>query len=238
MKKIICLWSCPRNISTALMYSFAQRTDTVVFDEPLYAHFLKVSGAKHPAREQVLQDLENDGNKVVQEVILQKSEKLLFHKLMTHFLIGIDTEFLSEVMNIIFIRNPQEIIFSYSKVIPNPTMEDIGVKQQYELYLALEERGKTPIVLDSKYLLQNPKQLLKKLCSLLGIPFDECMLKWEKGARKEDGVWASYWYKNIHNSTGFLPYTEKEITLTDSNAELAEECLSYYEFLTAKSIQL
>ena len=232
------MWSCPRNISTALMYSFAQRTDTVVFDEPLYAHFLKVSGAKHPAREQVLQDLENDGNKVVQEVILQKSEKLLFHKLMTHFLIGIDTEFLSEVMNIIFIRNPQEIIFSYSKVIPNPTMEDIGVKQQYELYLALEERGKTPIVLDSKYLLQNPKQLLKKLCSLLGIPFDERMLKWEKGARKEDGVWASYWYKNIHNSTGFLPYTEKEITLTDSNAELAKECLSYYEFLTAKSIQL
>ncbi len=237
MKKIICLWSCPRNISTALMYSFAQRTDTVVFDEPLYAHFLKVSGAKHPARKQVLQDLENDGNKVVQEVILQKSEKLLFHKLMTHFLIGIDTEFLSEVMNIIFIRNPQKIIFSYSKVIPNPTMEDIGVKQQYELYLALEERGKTPIVLDSKYLLQNPKQLLKKLCSLLGIPFDERMLKWEKGARKEDGVWASYWYKNIHNSTGFLPYTEKEITLTNSNAELAEECLPYYEFLTAKSIQ-
>jgi hypothetical protein len=220
------------------MYSFAQRTDTVVFDEPLYAHFLKVSGAKHPAREQVLQDLENDGNKVVQEVILQKNEKLLFHKLMTHFLIGIDTEFLSEVMNIIFIRNPQEIIFSYSKVIPNPTMEDIGVKQQYELYLALEEREKTPIVLDSKYLLQNPKQLLKKLCSLLGIPFDDRMLKWEKGARKEDGVWASYWYKNIHNSTGFLPYTEKEITLTDSNAELAKECLSYYKFLTAKSIQL
>ena len=127
MKKIICLWSCPRNISTALMYSFAQRTDTVVFDEPLYAHFLKVSGAKHPAREQVLQDLENDGNKVVQEVILQKSEKLLFHKLMTHFLIGIDTEFLSEVINIIFIRNPEEIITSYSKVIPNPKMMDIAV---------------------------------------------------------------------------------------------------------------
>ncbi|HIE72732.1 MAG TPA: sulfotransferase family protein [Flavobacteriales bacterium] len=237
MKKIICLWSCPRNISTALMYAFAQREDTKVFDEPLYAHYLKVSGAKHPAREQVLQALENDGNKVVQEVILQKSEKLLFHKLMTHFLIGIDTEFLSEVMNIIFIRNPEEIITSYSKVIPNPKMKNIGVKQQYELYLSLEERGKTPIVLDSKYLLQNPELILSELCSLLGISFDEKMLKWEKGARKEDGIWASYWYKNIHNSTGFLPYAEKEITLTNSNAELAEECLPYYEFLTAKSIQ-
>ena len=238
MNKPICLWSSPRNVSTALMYAFAQREDTIVFDEPLYAHYLKVSGAMHPAREQALEALENDGNKVVQEVILQKSEKLLFHKLMTHFLIGIDTEFLSEVINIIFIGNPKEIITSYSKVIPNPKMNDIGVKQQYELYLSLKEIGAPPIVLDSKYLLKNPRFMLRKLCSILDIPFDEKMLKWEKGARNEDGVWASYWYKNIHNSTGFLPYTKKEITLTGGNAELAEECLPYYEFLTAKSIQL
>ena len=238
MNKPICLWSCPRNVSTALMYAFAQREDVKVFDEPLYAHYLKVSGAMHPAREQVLEALENDGNKVVQEVILQKSEKLLFHKLMTHFLIGIDTEFLSEVINIIFIRNPEEIITSYSKVIPNPSMNDIGVKQQYELFLDLERRGIEPIVLDSKYLLKNPELMLSKLCKILDVSFDEKMLEWKKGARKEDGVWAKYWYKNIHNSTGFLPYAKKAITLTGSNAELAEECLPYYKFLTAKSIQL
>ena len=220
------------------MYAFAQREDTQVFDEPLYAHYLKVSGAQHPVREQVLQALENDGDKVVQEVILQESNKLLFHKLMTHFLIDIDTEFLSEVINVIFIRNPEEIITSYAKVIPNPKMNDIGVRQQYELYLSLEERGVTPIVLDSKYLLQNPELILNKLCDILEIPFDKKMLKWGKGARKEDGVWASYWYKNIHNSTGFLPYTKREITLTGSNAELAEECLPYYKFLTTKSLQL
>ena len=114
MNKVICLWSCPRNVSTALMYAFAQREDTSVFDEPLYAHYLKVSGANHPARDLVLATLDSNGNKVVKEVILQKSEKLLFHKLMTHFLVGINTQFLSSVKNIIFIRNPQEIIYSYS----------------------------------------------------------------------------------------------------------------------------
>ena len=238
MNKIICLWSCPRNISTALMYSFAQRKDTQVFDEPLYAHYLKISEVNHPAKEEVLKSLENDGNKVVQKVILQKSKKILFHKLMTHFLIDIDTDFLSKVSNIIFIRNPEEIINSYSKVIPNPKMNDIGVKQQYELYLSLKEIAENPIVLDSKYLLKNPELILRKLCNILDISFDEKMLKWEKGSRKEDGVWANYWYKNIHNSTGFLPYINKEITLTGSNAELAEECLPYYEFLTTKSIQL
>lgn len=238
MNKPICLWSCPRNLSTALMYAFAQREDTKVFDEPLYAHYLKVSGVKHPAREQVLEALENDGNKVVKEVILQESDKLLFHKLMTHFLIGIDTEFLSEVINIIFIRNPEEIITSYSKVIPNPSMNDIGVKQQYELFLDLERRGIEPIVFDSKYLLKNPELMLNRLCKILDVSFDKKMLEWKKGARIEDGVWAKYWYENIHNSTGFLPYAKKAITLTGSNAELAEECLTYYKFLTAKSIQL
>ena len=38
--KRICLWSGPRNVSTALMYAFAQRSDTHVIDEPLYAHYL------------------------------------------------------------------------------------------------------------------------------------------------------------------------------------------------------
>ena len=175
---------------------------------------------------------------MVKEVILQESDKLLFHKLMTHFLIGIDTEFLSEVINIIFIRNPEEIITSYSKVIPNPSMNDIGVKQQYELFLDLERRGIEPIVFDSKYLLKNPELMLSRLCKILDVSFDEKMLEWKKGARIEDGVWAKYWYENIHNSTGFLPYAKKAITLTGSNAELAEECLTYYKFLTAKSIQL
>ena len=238
MNKIICLWSCPRNVSTALMYSFAQREDTQVFDEPLYAHYLKVSGENHPSREEVLQSLENDGEKVVQKVILKKSKKILFHKLMTHFLIDIDTAFLLKVSNIIFIRNPEEIIASYSKIISNPKLEDIGLKQQYELYLLLEKQGNIPIVLDSKYLLQNPELMLKRLCNMLEISFDQKMLKWEKGARKEDGIWAKHWYANIHNSTGFLPYVDKEIKLSGSNVTLEKRCKPYYEFLTAQSIQL
>ena len=238
MNKIICLWSCPRNVSTALMYSFAQRKDTKVFDEALYAHYLKSSGVIHPGREDVLLSQENNGDKVVKNIILKKREFISFHKLMTHFLININTDFLAEVTNVIFIRNPKEIIFSYSKVIPNPKMEDIGVEQQYNLYLELEKSRKTPIVLDSKYLLQNPELALKKLCSLLNIPFDNEMLKWESGSREEDGVWEKYWYKNVHNSTSFLEYTEKEITLENSNLELYEKCKPYYKFLTNKSIKI
>ena len=238
MNNIICLWSCPRNVSTALMYSFAQRSDTEVFDEVLYAHYLSESKADHPGKEKVLALQDNDGNKVIESIILKNRSKISFHKLMTHFLINLNIDFLKKVQNIIFIRNPEEIIYSYDKVISNPTMEDIGVKKQYELYHNLIKMGHIPIVLDSKYLLKNPQVILKKLCFLLSISFDKCMLKWNRGARKEDGVWAKYWYKNIHNSSGFLPYSEKSISLNNINLVLAKECQPYYEFLTSKSIKV
>jgi hypothetical protein len=238
MNKIICLWSCPRNVSTALMYSFDQRKDTKVFDEALYAHYLESSGAIHPGREDVLLSQENNGNQVVKNVILKKREFISFHKLMTHFLININTNFLSEVKNIIFIRDPKEIIYSYDKVIKNPEIHDIGVKKQYELYNDLHKRGINTIVLDSKYLLQNPEKILKKLCSLLDIEFDERMLKWKQGPIQEDGVWSKYWYKNIHNSTSFLPYSKKNIKLNNNLEKLYLECLPYYNYLTEKSIKI
>jgi hypothetical protein len=35
------------------MYAFAQRSDTAVLDEPLYAHYLRLTGLARPYREQV-----------------------------------------------------------------------------------------------------------------------------------------------------------------------------------------
>jgi hypothetical protein len=86
----INLWSGPRNVSTALMYSFAQRSDTRVVDEPLYAHYLRLSGAQHPGRQAVLAREEADGEKVVREVILGPSRApVLFLKQMAHHLVGL-----------------------------------------------------------------------------------------------------------------------------------------------------
>lgn len=56
MKTIrICLWSGPRNISTALMRSFENRDDCEVWDEPFYGYYLDQTGLDHPGREAVLE---------------------------------------------------------------------------------------------------------------------------------------------------------------------------------------
>ena len=165
MKKIICLWSCPRNISTALMYSFGNREDTEIYDEVLYAYYLHKTGVKHPGHNEIINNMEIDCKKIINEIIQSPKKNINFHKLMTHFLIDIDLDFLKKVSNIIFIRDPKEIINSYNKVIPNPTIEDIGIKQQFKLYNHLHESNNTPIVLDSSILLKNPKKTLTILCN-------------------------------------------------------------------------
>ncbi|MEM6263618.1 MAG: hypothetical protein AAGI38_13985 [Bacteroidota bacterium] len=70
----INLWASPRNVSTAFMYSFAQRPDTKVFDEPLYGHYLTQRPVPHPGADQVLQEQETEGEKVVKEVLLGPHE--------------------------------------------------------------------------------------------------------------------------------------------------------------------
>jgi len=237
--KRICLWSSPRNISTATMYSFAQRSDTTVIDEPLYAHYLLQSGIQHPGRQETLKSMENDGQKVVEEVILGPcATSILFMKHMTHHLVNIDTSFMDKTDNVLLIRHPYEIIRSYSKVIAHPEMADVGVKQQYELYLELEKKGKLAAVVDTNEVLKNPRKIWEQLCLKLGIPFDEQMLSWPAGARPEDGVWAKYWYHNVHNSTGFQPYNPKErVTLAPHLEALVAECVPFYEFLFQYSLK-
>lgn len=62
------MWSGPRNISTAMMRSWGNRDDTVVCDEPLYAHYLSVTRKPHPGIDEVIAAGETDWRKVVAEL--------------------------------------------------------------------------------------------------------------------------------------------------------------------------
>ena len=52
------------------MYSFAQRDDTTVVDEPLYAHHVTATGVDRPYKAQLLAEQQSDGNAVVRDVIM------------------------------------------------------------------------------------------------------------------------------------------------------------------------
>lgn len=238
--KRINVWSSPRNVSTAFMYAFAQRADTTVVDEPLYAHYLDKTTSKvvHPSARAILENYERDGEKVIRDVIFGEYETdIVLFKQMTHHLIDLNLDFVKETLNILLIRDPKRIIASYIKIIDNPDISDIGIRKQYELYQFLKQANNLAAVVDAKELLLNPEKVLTRLCEELDIPFVQNMLSWEPGPIKEDGIWAKDWYANVHQSTGFIPYRPKEINLTGKMADLAQECKPYYDFLYQQAIK-
>ncbi|MDQ2657343.1 MAG: hypothetical protein M3Y60_07965, partial [Bacteroidota bacterium] len=114
---ILNLVSGPRNVSTALMYAFAQRTDTIVADEPFYAVYLQKSRALHPGAEEVLQSLPGDEHTARARLTTSVDRPLLFVKNMAHHIEVLDDPFLPEARNIFLIRDPRLILVSYAAVI-------------------------------------------------------------------------------------------------------------------------
>lgn len=228
--KRICLWSGPRNISTAIMYSFAQRKDTLVFDEPLYGYYLTQTNARtfHPGAEEIINQMETKGDDVIKMMMNEQRKPVLFFKHMTHHLINLDRSFLKDVTNIILTRNPKEMLPSFAKVIPNPSLKDVAYELNDNLYNKLTSKGVTPIILDATKLLNNPEKIIKQLCDAIGISFDINMLNWEAGARSEDGIWAKYWYDGIHQSKGFNKYTPKTSPFPEELRPLLNKCLPFY----------
>merc|ERR1712096_273352 len=115
--------------------------------------------------------------------------------------------------------------------IPKPVLHDTGIGMQADLLYRFQELGQDLLVLDSTYLLKDPAGVLSRLCQRIGIPFQESMLSWPVGGCDADGVWAKYWYHNVHKSSGFQPYREKSRPFPDRLLALLEECHPYYQEL-------
>lgn len=235
--KIINLISGPRNISTALMYSFAQRNDTVVLDEPYYAVYLVRSGAGHPGKEEVIGSLPGDEQGVMDLIHSASVSPVLFIKNMAHHMEVLHNPVIEHAIQVFLIRDPLHIITSYSQVIEKPVMRDIGIAYQYSLFESLGKKGKTPIVLDSGMLLEDPRAVLMSLCERCGIGYQESMLQWPAGPKSYDGVWAPYWYGNVHSTTRFQRQVSPARPLTGSLKPLYEEARSYYEKLLPFSLK-
>ena len=229
----ICLWSGPRNVSTALMYSFAQRRDVRVVDEPLYGHYLVKSGANHPGRDEVIAAMNCDGDAAILELLEEQAAKpaiRLFLKSMAHHLVDIDLGFLTAMDNIFLVRDPREMLPSLTIQVPNAGLADTGLQRQWELYSQLRDARQSPAILDSRELLLDPRGVLAQLCAHLGMQFDPAMLRWDRGPRPEDGIWAPHWYHAVHESTGFAPYRAKK-GFPARLETLYDQCLPWYEKL-------
>jgi len=221
------------------MYSFAQRSDIQVVDEPLYGHYLHVSGAEHPGREDVLAAMNLDGDAVMRELLEEQARqksKRLFLKHMAHHLVAMNLEFLQDTCNVFLIRDPQEMLPSLTIQLPHAQMSDTGLQRQWQLFSGLQDAGQRAVILDSRELLLDPPGVLAALCEKVDLEFDNKMLHWAAGSIPEDGVWAPHWYHAVHQSTGFETYVKKT-GFPDHLQTLLAECTPWYERLFEHAIR-
>jgi hypothetical protein len=232
----IAMWSGPRNISTAMLRAWENRPDTVVVDEPLYAHYLLATGIDHPGRAEVIAAHESDWRKVVEDLAsapLPAGKTIYYQKHMTHHLLPhMDLGWADRLVNCFLIRDPKEVITSYIKVRPEVTLADLGLEEQRRLFEHVRRvTGRTPPVIDSRDVLEDPQRILTLLCERIGVPFTEKMLAWPAGPRASDGIWAKYWYEAVWASTGFEPYRPKPAHVPDHLQDLLAEANELYAAL-------
>ena len=236
----IAMWSGPRNISSALMRAWENRGDTVVCDEPLYAHYLQSTKLDHPGADEVIASQSTDWRKVVAWLTgpVPDQQSVFYQKHMAHHLLqNIELSWLDQVVNCFLIRSPREMLTSLLEILPNPSLTDTGLPQQVDIFNRVRQRlGCTPPVLDSRDVLQNPRRLLTAFCDLIDVPFSETMLQWPAGRRTTDGIWAKYWYSNVEKSTGFARYRPKNQTVPSRFQSLLDSCEPLYHQLATHRI--
>jgi hypothetical protein len=236
--KHIAMWTCARSRSTLVTRAFQQLEGCVIFDEPFYPPYLLTQGLDHPHRLEIIEHHETDYDKVIRKITgeLPKGISFSFQKHTANNLPknrGID--WLMSLDNFFLIRPPNEIIASRQEIYNSPknfTLHEIGLAELYDLFIIIQElTGTVPIVVDSTDLVKNPDNVLQALCTQLGLSYSDKMLTWQSGMRETDPIWAKTWYTTLFNSSGFIPYSQKEYALPEHLKQIVEECLPFYEKL-------
>ena len=227
----IAMWSGPRNLSTAMMYSFGARSDFAVVDEPFYAPYLAATGLDHPMRDEILARYQTNPDWVDLYCRGPGNPHLYMKHMAHHMLDGFSMDWAKTCVNIHLIRHPARVIASYAAKREAPTLEDIGFAQQAAIF---DQLG--GLVIDSTDIRANPESMLRALCSAIDLPFDPAMLHWSAGPRSEDGVWAAHWYGAVHKSTGFAGADAAMPVLEGDELVLLNQALPYFSKMRAHSL--
>jgi hypothetical protein len=134
------------------------------------------------------------------------------------------------------IRDPAKTITSMYNKWPDFHQDEIGFVEQRELFDRLcDYLGKTPPILDSDDLLENPHDMVERWCNAVDIPFLPDALSWEPGARDEVSWWdGGSFHANLRESDGLKSQPRKYIDISeapDRVKQIYDVALPHYEHM-------
>ena len=223
----LCVWSGPRNLSTAMMYAFGNRADCRAMDEPFYAAFLAETGLDHPMREAVLAAQPTDPEAVARACAAEDAPLVYQKHMLHHMRPGFPWWWAEDARHVLLIRHPARVVASYEAKRERFGAEDLG----FDLAERLLECVDT-VVVAAERVRADPEGQLRALCAAVGVPFDPAMLRWEAGPKPFDGAWAPHWYGSVHRSTGFVP----EGPLPQTDSPLVARALPAWERAMARAL--
>ncbi len=235
----LAMWSGPRNISTAMMRAWENRSDSSVWDEPFYAYYLAQTGFDHPMANEIVERYGDNLPEILSNLGVVPKTGLHYQKhISTHLLPHIPLDWISGLQHMFLIRHPEHMIASYAVKHHTVTARDLGLAELARIYQAVVDSGYKPLVIDSARFLTEPETHLRAMCAAINIEFEQSMLSWPAGPRDSDGLWHAHWYDSVKKSTGFGPPRTKVQSLNDKQKAVVEECMPYYNTLSEHALEV
>jgi len=206
MHKIIALWAVPRSTSTAFEWMMRQRGDLDCLHEPFGEAWYQGEDPLWPrlsADSLRTPGLTLDG--VWADMEERAKANTVFAKDFPHYIDHMWTdERLDLFTHSFLIRDPAKTITSMYDKWPDFHEKEVGFSEQRELFDRVAQKyGKTPPVINSDDMLENPHKIIALWCKGVGIPFMAEALSWEPGARDEVSWWdGGSFHANLRNSDG------------------------------------
>ena len=224
------------------MRAWENRSDTVVVDEPLYAHYLHQTGLDHPGRVEILDAGPIDWHEAVAQLNADGGgpHTIQYQKHMAHHLLpSMDRAWLRPLTHCFLIREPREMLTSLLAVWPQAVLADTGLPQQVALVAELEaSNGSTHRSLTPETYWKTLSGCCERCAMHSTCRSSKPCLQWPPGPRDSDGVWAKHWYANVNESTTFAPYRPKKVTVPEHKRDVLKSCQTLYDSLHAKRIVL
>jgi len=175
------------------MRSWGNREDTLVVDEPFYAHYLDCTGLEHPGRDEVIAAHERDWPRVVTALLapVPAGVEILYQKQMSHHLLPhMGREWLGSMTHAFLVRDPKPMLASLAKTRRVRPARHRSPSAGRDLRLRRSHHGANPPVVDAATCSQRRAD---PPCTVLGaggrVLGTHAVVA--ARARMTDGVWAS-----------------------------------------------
>lgn len=239
LHKIVALWAVPRSTSTAFEWMMRQRGDMVCFHEPYGEAWYQ---GEAPLWPRLTPDSVRTAGLTIDSVTemlkATATEGAAFSKDFPHYIDHLwNDELLSLFTHSFLIRDPAKTITSMYSKWPDFHEKEVGFPEQRALFDKIaDQTGKTPPVIDSDDMLEDPVTIISAWCDGVGIPFVKDALSWEPGARNEVSWWdGGSFHANLRNSDGLKPQARTKYIDIDQAPDrvksVYEKMMPHYEHM-------